>query len=80
MIPSYCTLYPASHNTLVEIRDVCARPGTICASFSSSEVPSMSRSHVCVDLSLDMSGRLIEIGFFAGCTFFTGVPGMIHVC
>ena len=40
----------------------------------------MSRLHVCVDLSLDPSEILIEIGFFSGCTFFTGVPGMIHVC
>ena len=75
MFSSYCHLYPASHNTLIEIGDVCARPGTIYASFSSSGVPSMSRSHVCVDLSLDPSGRLIEIGFFAGCKLFTGLPG-----
>ena len=35
----------------------------------------MSRLHVCVDLSLDPSGKLIEIGLLAGCTFVTGVPG-----
>ena len=28
---------------------------------------------MCVDISLDPSGRLIEIGFIAGFKFFTGV-------
>ena len=35
----------------------------------------MSRSHVCVDLSLDPSGMLIDIGLISGCKLFTGVPG-----
>ena len=35
----------------------------------------MSRLHVCVDLSLDPSGRLIVIGLLDCCTFFTIVPG-----
>ena len=60
---------------LIEMRDACVRPGTICPSFACYGMPSMSRSHLCVDLSLDPSGRLIEIGLSAGCKFFTGVPG-----
>ena len=35
----------------------------------------MSRSHVRVDLSLDPSGMLIDIGLISGCKLFTGVPG-----
>ena len=64
-----------SHKTLIEIRDACARTGTICESFSVSRVTSMSRLHVCVDLSLDISGELIEIVLISGCKLFTGVPG-----
>ena len=36
---------------------------------------STSRSHVCVELSLDPYGILIEIGLGAGCKLFTNVPG-----
>ena len=32
---------------------------------------------MCVDVSLNPSGRLTEMGFLASCTFFTGVPGRI---
>ena len=66
MLSSYCTLHPASHKTLIEMRDACARPGSICKIFSCFRIPSMSRSHVCVDLILDLSGILIEIGLSAG--------------
>ena len=54
---------------------MCTRPGTICENFACSGIPSISRSHVCIDLSLDLSGRFIEIGLSAGCNCFTGVPG-----
>ena len=30
---------------------------------------------MCVDLILDLSGILIEIGLIAGCKLFTGVTG-----
>ena len=59
---------------LIKMRDECARPGTICASFSVSEMPSMSMLHVCVDLSLYLSGRLSEIVMIDGCKLFTGFP------
>ena len=35
----------------------------------------MSRLHVCTDLSLDPSGRLIDIGLISGCIFLNFVPG-----
>ena len=60
---------------MIEIRDAYARPGTVCSRFSVSGMPSMSRLHVCVDLSLDLPEILIEIGLIAGCKLFTGVPG-----
>ena len=66
MFSSYCNLHPAPHKTLIEIRDECDRPGTICARFDLSGMPSMYRSHVYVDLILDPSGRLIEIGLISG--------------
>ena len=46
----------------------------MCSRFASSSMPAMSRFQVCVDLSLNPSGRLMEIGVLAGCTFFTGAP------
>ena len=71
----YFNLHLALHRTLIDIRDAWARHGTVLAHFSFSGIPVMSRLHVCVDLSFYPSGRLIEIGLLAGCTFFTGVPG-----
>ena len=65
-------MHPASLKTLMDIRHACARPRTICASFAVSGMPSMSRLHVCVDLSLGLSGRLIVICFLSGFIFFTG--------
>ena len=35
----------------------------------------MSRLNECFDLSLDLSGILIEIGLLASCTLFTGFAG-----
>ena len=69
MFSWYCILHPASHKTIFDIRDVCARPETICASFSCSGMPLMSRSHVCVELSLNLSGRSVDIGLISGCNF-----------
>ena len=43
---SNMTLHPASQNFLVEMRDACARPGTICASVICSGSHGMSRLHV----------------------------------
>ena len=34
----------------------------------------MSMLHVCVDLSFDQSGKLMEICLLSSCTFLTGVP------
>ena len=66
MFSSHFTFHPVPHKTLIEIRYVCSRPGTMFASFAISDIPSMSRLHVYVDLSLDPSGRLIDIGLITG--------------
>ena len=66
MFSLYCTFHPALHNTLIKIRDACHRPGIVCSRFSVYGIPSMSRLHVYVDLSLDPSGRLIDIGLITG--------------
>ena len=56
--------------------DICVLVlGLYVPVFFLSGMPSMSRSHICVDLSLYPSSRLIEIGSIAGCKLFTGVPG-----
>ena len=75
MFSSYCSLHPASHSKLIDIMDAWDRPGTMWACFDFSEIISMSRLHVCVDLSFDPSGRLTDIDFLAGCTLFPGFPG-----
>ena len=35
----------------------------------------MSGSHMCVDLSFDLSRRFADIGLLPGCTLFDRVPG-----
>ena len=64
MSTSYCNLHPASHTMLVDISDVWVMPGTICACFAFSSMPAVSRLHVCVDLSFDLSWILVEIGCY----------------
>ena len=49
------------------------RAGNIWARFAFYEIRSRSRLHVCVDLNLDISGRLMKISLLAGYIFFTGV-------
>ena len=45
------------------------------ARFAFSGMSDFFSLHVCVDLSFDLSGRLVEICLLYACTFFTGVPG-----
>ena len=75
MFSSYCNLNPVLHRIHIDIRDAWSRPGTMWARFEISGIPAMSRLHVCVDLSFDMYGRLMEICLLSGCKLFTGVTG-----
>ena len=69
------TLHPASHNILMDISDVCVRPGTICASFASLGSHGMSSVQVCVDVRQSPSCRFILSGCRAIFMFVTGVSG-----
>ena len=69
------TLYPASHNILMNIRYVCAKPGTLWASFALFGSHGMSSVQVRVDVRHSPSGRFIFSGCRAIFAFVTGVPG-----
>ena len=69
------TLHPALHNILMEMSDVCARPGMMCASFASLGSHGMSSVQVCVDVRQYPSGRFILSGCRYIFMFVTGVPG-----
>ena len=45
----------------------------MCASFAVYGIPLIYRLHVYIDLSLDPSGILIDIGLLSGCKLFNGV-------
>ena len=71
----YVTFHRASHNVLMDIRDACAKPGTMWASFASFGSHVLSSLHVYVDVSQSPSGRFIFRGCRATFMFVTGVPG-----
>ena len=75
MFLSYCDLHPALHRTLIDIMYAWERPWMIWARFYFSGIPAMSRLHVCVDLSFDLSGILMEIGLLDGCKLISGFYG-----
>ena len=60
---------------MIDIRDAWVRPSMMWARFSSSGISAMSGLHMCVELSFDPSGILMEIVLIASCKFLTGVPG-----
>ena len=72
---SYVTLYTASHNTTIDMSDVCDNSGTICALVALSGCHGMFILHVCVDLLALSPGSFIEIGLDVGIMSITGVPG-----
>ena len=70
------TRHPALHNTLMEMREECFNPGTICADLAFGGRDVISSSQVCVDLMIFPSGREISNGSFVGLMFFTGACGI----
>ena len=56
------TLNAALHNILMDIRDACAKPGMMWASFVSFGSYWMSSVQVCVDVRQSPSGRFIFRG------------------
>ena len=71
---SNVTLHPKSQNFLVDMREECAKPGTMCASVISSGSHGISRLPVCVDWMCFPFGSVIVIGFSAIFFFTIGAP------
>ena len=59
---SYETVYPASQNLRVAMRDECERPGTICAAVTVAGSHGIFRLHVWVDCKVAPSGSVMVIG------------------
>ena len=59
----------------MDISDVCANPGTICAFVASSGNHGMFSLQVWVDVMVSPSGRLMTSGVRAGFISNTGAPG-----
>ena len=74
-LSSYIAWRPASHNALMEMRDVWARPGTMCAWRAAFGNVGVSRRHVWVDLISFPSGKVIIRGAVAALMSVTGAPG-----
>ena len=72
------TLHPASHNTLIPIKDAMDSLGTTCPTKTVGS-PGMVMSHVCVDLTLLPSGKFMVSGRIAGRRFWTGVPSITKI-
>lgn len=72
---SYLTLHPASHSVLINMRLVCASPGTICAILAVNGSHGMSNRHVYIDFVVPPSGKLIVSGCCVDCTFVTSALG-----
>ena len=72
----YSTWHPASHSILMEMREACFKPGTICASLAFGGNAGISISHVCVDLMIFPSGCVISRGSVVGRIFLTGAWGI----
>ena len=60
----------------MEMREACFNPGTICADRALGGRDGISSSHVCVDLMIFPSGRVISNGSFVGLIYFTFACGI----
>ncbi len=74
-LSSNVMVHPAFHNSLMPNSDAILIPGTMCP-INTVGRPVMVMLHVCVDLTLLPSGRLIVIGLMVGVIFSMGVPSI----
>ena len=74
---SYDTLQPASHNILMETKEVWDRMGTMCAYMDALGRHGRYKFTVCVYCSVLQSGRCITRGQVSGLIFLSGAPGRI---
>ena len=63
------TVHPRLHNILIPTSDATVRSGTMCPSNTYGN-PGISRSQICVDLTIMPSGKLIVRGCVTRRTFF----------
>jgi hypothetical protein len=74
----YTTEHPASHSTRMPINNAIINLGTMCPVKIIGR-PGIVMSHMCVDFTLLLSGKLIVNGCNKGRTLLTGVPSMINM-
>ena len=72
------TEHPALHSTRMPINDAIVNLGTICPVKIVGR-PGIVMSHMCVDFTLLLSGKLIVNSCDKGCKLLTGVPSMINM-
>ena len=72
---SYVTVQFALQSMLIDMRDVCANPGTMCASVASVGSSGRFMLQVWVDLSCAPFGRFMVIGLIARFLLVTLAPG-----
>ena len=77
-LSSNVMVHPALHNTLMPNSNAILIPGTMCP-VNTVGRPGMVMSHVCVDITLLSSGRLIVIGLMVGFIFSMGVPSITKI-
>ena len=72
------TLHPASQSTRIPVSDVIDNHGTMCP-ISTIVGPGIFMSHMCVDLTLLPSSKLMVSRVVAGHKFSTGVPSIMKM-
>ena len=72
------TLHPALHRTLMPINNAIDNFRTTCPTNTFGS-PGIVMSHVCVDFTFVLSGRLIVSGRIANWRFLHGVPSMMKI-
>ncbi len=67
-------------NCLMDMRDECARSGTIWASHAVTGSCGMSRRQIWVESIMQTSGRVMCSGFAVGCLLIIGASGRRKCC
>jgi hypothetical protein len=78
LLSSNVTVHPALHNTFMPNSNAILIPETMCP-INTAGRPGMVILHVCVDLTLLPSGRLIVIVLMVGFIFSMGVPSITKI-
>ena len=74
LLASYETVYPASQNLRVEMRDEWERPGTMCPAVTVAGSHGILRLQVYIDCRVTPSGSVIVMGFMSTAMLMTGAP------